>query len=231
MPADLVRGFFSAFHSEFVSINEKSFQVVRQLGEGGFSYVYLVKDPRNNAQFALKRVRIQLPEHKTMLDREIRAHAQLAASRNVIKLVDSAIIYQGSSPSEGLLLLPFYPGGTCQDLIDRSTPSQRVLLKTILSLTADICQGLLDIHAKGLAYRDLKVHTRLFVPFYIYTQPANVIIDEHGRAILMDLGSVTTAKVVINSRKEALALQELAGETCTAPYRAPELFEVPSPVY
>ncbi|KAL3894827.1 MAG: hypothetical protein SGCHY_005046, partial [Lobulomycetales sp.] len=205
------------FHSEFVSINEKSFQVVRQLGEGGFSYVYLVKDPRNNAQFALKRVRIQLPEHKTMLDREIRAHAQLAASRNVIKLVDSAIIYQGSSPSEGLLLLPFYPGGTCQDLIDRSTPSQRVLLKTILSLTADICQGLLDIHAKGLAYRDLK--------------PANVIIDEHGRAILMDLGSVTTAKVVINSRKEALALQELAGETCTAPYRAPELFEVPSPVY
>jgi serine/threonine kinase 16 len=41
----------------------------------------------------------------------------------------------------------------------------------------------------------------------------------------MDLGSVAHDKVYINNRKEALALQEICAETCTAPFRAPELFE------
>lgn len=44
----------------------------------------------------------------------------------------------------------------------------------------------------------------------------------------MDLGSVTQARVNITSRREALQLQELCAETCTAPYRPPELFEPPS---
>ena len=66
-----------------------------------------------------------------------------------------------------------------------------------------------------LAFRDLK--------------PANVLMTaDHEQAVLIDLGSVTSARMKLNSRKEALALQELCAETCTAPFRAPELFEPPS---
>lgn len=146
-----------------------------------------------------------------MLKREIAAHQQVNDSVYVVKLVDSSIIYAGSSAVEGLLLLPFYPGGTVQDLIDKH---QKIPLKRILSITADICRGLIAFHTKNLSFRDLK--------------PANCLIDGAGRAVLMDLGSVSTARLAINSRKEALALQELCAESCTAPFRAPELFDPPS---
>ena len=59
---------------------------------------------------------------------------------------------------------------------------------------------------------------------YIF-QPANVLLGDHNNAVLMDLGSVTLARLQIKSRREAVALQELCAETVTAPFRAPELFD------
>ena len=44
----------------------------------------------------------------------------------------------------------------------------------------------------------------------------------------MDLGSVTTSRLSLSSRKDAIALQDLCAETVTAPFRAPELFDPPS---
>lgn len=47
-------------------------------------------------------------------------------------------------------------------------------------------------------------------------------------AVLMDFGSVKPALVHITSRTDALAAQEDAERHTTAPYRAPELWDVPS---
>ena len=44
----------------------------------------------------------------------------------------------------------------------------------------------------------------------------------------MDFGSVANAIVRVENRAQALALQDLAAERCTMPYRAPELFDVKS---
>jgi serine/threonine kinase 16 len=44
----------------------------------------------------------------------------------------------------------------------------------------------------------------------------------------MDLGSVDVAHVRIKSRKDSIALQEHCAQCCTAPFRAPELFDPPS---
>ena len=44
----------------------------------------------------------------------------------------------------------------------------------------------------------------------------------------MDFGSVAPARRKISSRTEALLLQEDAAQNCSMPYRAPELFDVPS---
>ena len=52
------------------------------------------------------------------------------------------------------------------------------------------------------------------------------MIDDKNRIVITDLGSVSKARVTVTSRKEALALQELAAVQSTSPYRAPELFEV-----
>ena len=50
----------------------------------------------------------------------------------------------------------------------------------------------------------------------------------YGRPLLIDFGSARPAEVVIDSRREALAEQDRAAEFCTANYRAPELWDVPS---
>eukprot|EP00775_Hariotina_reticulata_P010618 gene10618-10776_t len=47
-------------------------------------------------------------------------------------------------------------------------------------------------------------------------------------AVLMDFGSARRLPVEVSSRADALALQEEAEAHCTATYRAPELFDVPS---
>lgn len=47
-------------------------------------------------------------------------------------------------------------------------------------------------------------------------------------AVLMDFGSTKPARVEVFNRTEAVAVQEDAEAHCTAPYRAPELWDVPS---
>ena len=53
------------------------------------------------------------------------------------------------------------------------------------------------------------------------------MIDDDGTTpILMDLGSLTPSPTPITSRSLALAVQDMAAEHSTMPYRAPELFDV-----
>ncbi|KAN0065593.1 Serine/threonine-protein kinase env7 [Thecaphora frezii] len=60
-------------------------------------------------------------------------------------------------------------------------------------------------------------------------KPANVMISDDGQTpILMDFGSTIKARVIISSRREAVAHQDYAAERSSMPYRAPELFDVPT---
>jgi serine/threonine protein kinase len=47
-----------------VKVGGRKFIVARKLAEGGFSFVFIVKDAETKTKYALKRVRIQLPEHE-----------------------------------------------------------------------------------------------------------------------------------------------------------------------
>ena len=77
-------------------------------------------------------------------------------------------------------------------------------------------QGILQFHQHSppWAHRDIK--------------PANVLLGPGDLPVLMDFGSTAIARKKINTRQEALLLQEDAAQNCSMPYRAPELFDVPS---
>ena len=98
--------------------------------------MYLVSDPINGAKFALKRQRIQLKEHEAGLKREIQAHTIVRESKYVVSLLDSFV----DPGNEGLLLLPFFSNGTCQDLIEKGP--RPIPLEKILAIARDICKGL-----------------------------------------------------------------------------------------
>ncbi|KAK6364885.1 Serine/threonine-protein kinase env7 [Exophiala oligosperma] len=66
---------------------------------------------------------------------------------------------------------------------------------------------------RAYAHRDIK--------------PGNIMISDDGRMpILMDLGSLAPSPTPITSRSQAIAVQDIAAEHSTMPYRAPELFDV-----
>jgi serine/threonine kinase 16 len=196
-----IYAFILEYMSEFskpktITVNSKPFRIIKQLGEGGFSFVYLVAE--NNGRYgesmALKKIKIQLPEHETRLLQEIACH-KAVSSFHVLKLLDSEILKNNQGQAiEGRLLLPFYPQGTVQDLIDKSLYDY-IPIETVLKIIIGLCRGLeaFHTHQPPLAFRDLK--------------PANILLNADGESILMDLGSVTEAKVILNSRKDVSFLQ------------------------
>ncbi|KAJ3299910.1 Serine/threonine-protein kinase 16 [Borealophlyctis nickersoniae] len=117
-----------------VHVNARKFAIVKQLGEGGRP---------GTDRYALKRIRIQLPEQEERLTNEIAAH-KAVNSPFVVKLLDSQVVRERSNGAvvEGILLLPFYSNGTVQDRIDRTPVGEFIPLKTILNIAIDVCKGL-----------------------------------------------------------------------------------------
>ncbi|PKA59132.1 CBL-interacting protein kinase 22 [Apostasia shenzhenica] len=232
-----------------VWINENRFRIVRQLGEGGFAYVYLVKeivadgtgssgcglaskksiDPSHisdHGTYALKKVLIQSQEQLELVREEIHV-SSLFSHPNLLPLLDHAIIdvksaaQDGSRNHEAYLLFPVHLDGT---LLDNSKLMQakKEMFPTmaVLQIFRQLCAGLQHMHSfdPSYAHNDVK--------------PGNVLITHRKGhaplAILMDFGSARPARRQISSRTEALQLQEWAAEHCSAPYRAPELWDCPS---
>jgi serine/threonine kinase 16 len=152
-----------------------------------------------------------------MFEHEVAMHRKIGKHPNVIQLIDSALVQQQGTHGFGYLIFPFYKQGTLQDLLFvKEAIGERIPLAEIVKYTNGICQGLMAFHSQSppLAFRDMK--------------PANVLIDLGGNAILMDLGSVNVARVTVKERLDALKLQESCAQHCTAPFRAPELFDISS---
>jgi len=108
------------------------------------------------------------------------------------------------------LLLEFYQEGTLEDWLKKHPVNEKQLLR----IFRGICEGIRHLHHQEppLAHRDLK--------------PQNVLIAEDLTPVLIDLGSVSSARVSVSTHKEAVLFQEFCDTTCTPLYRAPELFEV-----
>ena len=55
----------------------------------------------------------------------------------------------------------------------------------------------------------------------MYIQPENVLLKADGKPVLIDFGSMGAADIRVNSRSEALLVQENAAMNSTMPYREP----------
>lgn len=203
----------SSFCKPSVTVNGRRYRVVKDLGEGAFSYVNLVHSGKE--WFALKRLRLQLPEQEEAFEREVEAH-RAVDHPSILALHDVDVVTKGTY-KEARMLVTYYKDGTVQDLIERTlSQSGHIPELDILHMFKSLCDAILAFHTLDppLAHRDIKPH--------------NLLIGPGNTVVLMDLGSVSKARCTITSRREALALQEKCAQECTAAYRAPELFEVPS---
>ncbi|KAH7376533.1 kinase-like domain-containing protein [Plectosphaerella cucumerina] len=137
--------------SPSLKINGRSFKILRLLGEGGFSYVYLVEDTATQAQYALKKIRCPFgAESVAQAMKEVEAYRLFARTPGIIHAVDHAVAAErGGEPGAKTVyvLLPYYRRGNLQDLINANAVNHATFPeKKLMVLFLGVCRALREMH-------------------------------------------------------------------------------------
>ncbi len=144
------------------------FELIRELGKGGFGVVWEARDRQLGRRVAFKAVRAggrrDLREERLL--REAEAAARLSHP-NIVTLHDVGRTEQGP-----YLVLEMLEGETLSRRLARSRG--RLPAREALHVGIEVARGVAHAHAHGVVHRDLK--------------PANVFLCEDGRVKVLDFG-------------------------------------------
>ncbi|KAL1303702.1 hypothetical protein AAFC00_007054 [Neodothiora populina] len=143
---------FNCFPSNpALKINGRQYKILRLLGEGGFSYVYLVQSPPSPQLHALKKIRCPFgQESVSQALKEVEAYSLFAPHPNIIQSIDHAVASDSrSDPSSKTvyILLPYYRRGNLQDAINANLVNGgRFPERRLMVLFRGVCEGLKAMH-------------------------------------------------------------------------------------
>ncbi|KAI5116398.1 hypothetical protein M0805_005866 [Coniferiporia weirii] len=141
-----------------VKINGRTFKIVKVLGEGGFSFVYLAQDEASGRQFALKKIRCPTgSEGVKEAMREVEAYRRFKHP-NIIRILDSAVVQDVDGEGKIVyLFLPLYKRGNLQDAINAHLINgTRFSEADMLRLFRGTCEAVRAMHT----YRASKSQSR-----------------------------------------------------------------------
>jgi hypothetical protein len=142
--------------------------ILKQIGSGGMSTVYIAYQPGLERLVALK----VLPETYTQNPKALERFAREA--RIIARLEHPNIIPIYDFVREGgiaYLTMRYVQAGTVKEILRSSGP---LSLTDAAKIVGDIASALDHAHAHGIIHRDVK--------------PANILVDKEGRAYLTDFG-------------------------------------------
>src|SRR5579883_647648 len=182
------------------------YRIIRQIGYGGMSTVFLAEDERLGRQVAVKVFWPRPGETRDFLrrfEREARVLAQLDHP-NILPVYD-----YGEQDGYAYLVTPYMPGGTLKDVLQERKvfpPAQAIQLVT------PVLKALQYAFERGLIHRDIK--------------PGNLLFKADGSLVLADFGLVKAFAPDGNTRSAFETLSETGGSiTGTPDYMAPEQIE------
>jgi DNA-binding response OmpR family regulator len=166
----------------------KGYRIIRKIGSGGMSQVYLAWRESDGLQVALKVLDTHINRSEDLLQRFIQEYALLAQidHPNVVKIYD-----QGVADEHAFLTMEYFSGGDIKSRIAGGVPAYKAL-----DITMQVAQALAQIHAHGIVHRDVK--------------PDNLMRRADGSIVLIDFG-------VAKHMDQELA-QTLHGEIVGSPY-------------
>ncbi len=196
-------------------ILDARYQVMKKLGEGGMSYVYLAKEISSGETVAIKVLSPRLASDKSSVER-LRREAGLAMRLdhpNVCR-----ILRLGES-EDGLiyLVMPFLKGELLSDREVRGGPME---IPLSVALLTQMCAGLHHAHELQIIHRDLKPENVMLVP-------DDGAGDGVERAVVMDFGlakerradpaiAKLTATGIILGTPEFMSPEQIRGKTLDA---------------
>ncbi|MHB8817043.1 MAG: serine/threonine-protein kinase, partial [Steroidobacteraceae bacterium] len=148
------------------------YEILSVLGTGGMGSVYRAQDRELDRLVALKVIRPELARNPAIVDRfkqELRLSHKVT-HRNVVRMYDLS-----EDAGMRFVTMEMVAGRDLRTVLD-----ERGKLPTdeAASILEQICFALEAAHNEGILHRDLK--------------PQNVMVEEHGRVVVMDFGLART---------------------------------------
>jgi serine/threonine-protein kinase len=172
------------------------YRVIRRIGQGGFSTVFLVEDMMVREEVILKILNPQVALDDNMIKRFIHElrYARRVTHENVIRIYDFVAIGGAYAIS-----MEYFPSHSLEDELQDGKP---LALKRGLKIIWDICRGVGAAHQANVVHRDLK--------------PPNILINDSGLVKIVDFG---VAAVTSDMNTRLTRIGTLLG---TPTYMAPE---------
>jgi serine/threonine protein kinase len=142
-------------------------KVLRLIGEGGMSRVYLASRDADDEPLVAKILRSEIIEDKKALARFMEEYSlvERIQSRHVAR-----IFSHGTSEGHAYLVMEFFEGGDLNKRLD----GKPLRAEDALKLFRELMFALGDIHEKGILHRDLK--------------PQNLMFRADGSLAIVDFG-------------------------------------------
>lgn len=156
------------------------YPILESLGKGGMGEVFLAKDPSCNRQVALKRIRSELIQNKTIKSRFLR-EAEVASALTHPSIVPIFSIQM--TPPDIYYTMPFVEGETLRQILRRAREIEKMegkkipdsrSIPSLARIFLQVCEAIAYTHSKGILHRDLK--------------PENIIVGKYGEVMILDWG-------------------------------------------
>ncbi len=187
----------------------RGYQIVRKLGEGGMSDVFLAYSSAQKSEVVLKVLRTALSNDAEMLRRFIQEYAVLA---NLNHHHVSRIFDQGFTDDYAYIAMEYLSGGTLkQEIRSRGKPDNSLtgspakVHGRVIDLLRQIVSALNAIHKLGLVYRDLKPENLMFR-------------STGGELVLVDFGIVKNVGEITGSLMPERLVSTEHGQVIGTPY-------------
>jgi predicted ATPase len=179
--------------------------ILGPLGRGGMGEVYRARDSRLGREVAIKILPTELARDSERLAR-LEQEARSASALNHPNIVT---IYEiGHADSTFYIAMELIEGASLRDLIVAGT----LPLRRLLSIGAQIADGLAKAHGAGIVHRDLKPENLMV------SNDGFVKILDFGLAKLMPVPSESNSSVTTSSHEEI----DASGIQGTVGYMSPE---------
>jgi DNA-binding response OmpR family regulator len=156
----------------------KGYRILKSVGQGGMSRVYLAEREHDNILLALKVLDLQASGGASALstnqiDRFVQEYTLVSrvAHPNVVRIFD-----QGFTDNHAYIAMEYFEGGDVKQLIRRlagSTPDGERRKQT-LAVVRQAARALVAVHAQAITHRDMK--------------PENLMFRADGSLALADFG-------------------------------------------